>query len=89
MQFLKELIPADRWKLPVILIAGIFTGLGIFSFHISNAPAYLGDKPETCVNCHIRRLRVLSSQPGRFPHILRTEICKAVHFGHVGDFKTI
>jgi len=50
---LKKLLPPDRWKLPVILAAGIFTGLGIFSFHLSNAPSYLGDKPETCVNCHI------------------------------------
>lgn len=53
MGFLKTLIPPDRWKLPVLLAAGIFSGLGIFSFHISNAPSYLGDKPETCVNCHI------------------------------------
>jgi cytochrome c nitrite reductase small subunit len=53
MQFLKKLIPPERWKLPVLLACGIFTGLGLFSFHISNAPAYLGDKPETCVNCHI------------------------------------
>jgi cytochrome c nitrite reductase small subunit len=53
MQFLKKLIPPDRWKLPVILAGGIFTGLGIFSFYISNALAYLGNKPETCVNCHI------------------------------------
>jgi len=53
MQFLKKLIPPDRWKLPVILAGGIFTGLGIFSFYISNALAYFGNKPETCVNCHI------------------------------------
>jgi cytochrome c nitrite reductase small subunit len=53
MQFLKKLIPPDRWKLAVLLSGGIFTGLGIFSFYISNAPAYLGNKPETCVNCHI------------------------------------
>jgi len=53
MQFLKKLTPPDRWKLPVLLASGIFTGFGLFSFYISNAPAYLGDKPETCVNCHI------------------------------------
>jgi cytochrome c nitrite reductase small subunit len=53
MQFLKKLIPPDRWKLAVLLAGGIFTGIGIFSFYISNAPAYLGNKPETCVNCHI------------------------------------
>ena len=52
-QFLNKLVPPDNWKLSVILALGIFTGLGIFSFHISNASSYLGDKPETCVNCHI------------------------------------
>lgn len=53
MQFLKKLIPPDEWKLPVLIAAGIFCGLAVYSFHISRAPSYLGDKPETCVNCHI------------------------------------
>ncbi|MDX9929450.1 MAG: cytochrome c nitrite reductase small subunit [Bacteroidales bacterium] len=53
MGLLKKLMPPDRWKLPVILVLAIFTGLALFSFHISNAASYLGDKPETCVNCHI------------------------------------
>jgi cytochrome c nitrite reductase small subunit len=53
MGFLKKLIPPDSWKLSVLIILGIFTGLFFFSFYISNAPSYLGDKPETCVNCHI------------------------------------
>lgn len=53
MRIFKRFIPPDRWRLPVIITAAIFTGLGLFAFHISNAPSYLGDKPETCVNCHI------------------------------------
>jgi len=53
MGFLKKLEPPDKWKLPVILILAVFTGIALFSFHISNATSYLGDKPETCVNCHI------------------------------------
>jgi len=53
MSFLKKLIPPDKWKLPVLLISSVFIGLFIFSFYISNALSYLGDKPETCVNCHI------------------------------------
>jgi hypothetical protein len=35
------------------MAAAVFAGLGLFAFYISNAPSYLGDKPETCVNCHI------------------------------------
>jgi cytochrome c nitrite reductase small subunit len=53
MGLLKKLIPPEQWKLPVILLLAVFTGIGLFSFHISNASSYLGDKPETCVNCHI------------------------------------
>ncbi len=45
--------PPTGWKLPVILILAIFSGLAFFIFYISNAPSYLSDKPETCVNCHI------------------------------------
>ncbi|MGF7138072.1 cytochrome c nitrite reductase small subunit [Roseimarinus sediminis] len=53
MKIIKNLIPPDPWKLPVIVMLGIFSGLGIFVFHLSKAPSYLSDKPETCVNCHI------------------------------------
>ena len=52
-ELIKKIIPPDRWKMHVILVAGIFTGLGIYSVYVSNAVSYLGDKPETCVNCHI------------------------------------
>jgi len=53
MGFLKKLEPPDRWKFPVIVVLAVFTGIALFSFHISKASSYLGDKPETCVNCHI------------------------------------
>ncbi|PWE00708.1 cytochrome c nitrite reductase small subunit [Marinilabilia rubra] len=52
-KIIRWLIPPDPWKFPVIILLGIFTGLGAFVFHISKAPSYLSDKPETCVNCHI------------------------------------
>ncbi|MFO8023269.1 MAG: cytochrome c nitrite reductase small subunit, partial [Perlabentimonas sp.] len=53
MGILRKLTPPDRWKIPVIILLGIFFGLGAFTFHISKAPSYLSDKPETCINCHI------------------------------------
>ena len=53
MRFLRKLIPPDNWRVPVIIITGIFTGLALYSFYISRAYSYLGDIPETCVNCHI------------------------------------
>jgi cytochrome c nitrite reductase small subunit len=53
MKILNYILPPDRWKIPVIILLGILTGLGIFTFYLSKAPSYLSDKPETCVNCHI------------------------------------
>jgi len=53
MRIIRNLIPPDQWKVPVIIILGIFSGLALFVFDLSKAPSYLSDKPETCVNCHI------------------------------------
>jgi cytochrome c nitrite reductase small subunit len=51
--WLRKFIPPDQWKVSVIILLGIFTGLFLFAFYISKAPSYLSDKPSTCVNCHI------------------------------------
>ncbi len=50
---LKHLIPPPRWQFPVMIVAAIFIGLALFTLKVSNAPSYLSDKPETCVNCHL------------------------------------
>jgi cytochrome c nitrite reductase small subunit len=47
------LTPPDKWKFPVIILMGIFVGLGLYVLKLSKAHSYLGDAPETCVNCHI------------------------------------
>lgn len=52
-KILARLIPPDRWKLPVIIMLGIFFGLGFYVVYISNAISYLSDDPKTCVNCHV------------------------------------
>ncbi|MBU2650674.1 MAG: cytochrome c nitrite reductase small subunit [Bacteroidetes bacterium] len=53
LKFIKSLKPPPRWRIPVILALGIFAGLFLFAFYLSNAPSYLSDNPKTCVNCHI------------------------------------
>jgi len=50
---LKQLFPPPAWRLPVIFLLGIFTGLGILTLYLAKAHSYLSDRPETCVNCHI------------------------------------
>ncbi|MBN2480360.1 MAG: cytochrome c nitrite reductase small subunit [Bacteroidales bacterium] len=52
-RLIRFLSPPEKWKIPVIIISGILAGLILYVFYISKAPSYLGDKPETCVNCHI------------------------------------
>jgi len=53
MNFLRWLIPPDPWKFPVIILLGIFAGLGFFVLYLAKVPSYLSDNPQTCVNCHI------------------------------------
>lgn len=48
-----SVIPPPQWRLSVIILAGIITGLGFYILQISNAPSYLSDKPEACINCHV------------------------------------
>lgn len=52
-KLLQRFIPPDQWKLPVLLLAGIFAGIFSYAFYVSKATSYLSDNPQTCVNCHI------------------------------------
>jgi cytochrome c nitrite reductase small subunit len=50
---LRLIIPPENWRMIVIVLLGIFSGLSIYAFHLSKASSYLSDNPKTCVNCHI------------------------------------
>jgi cytochrome c nitrite reductase small subunit len=45
--------PPPGWQLPVTILLGILTGLGVLLFDVSQASSYLSDNPATCVNCHV------------------------------------
>ncbi|MCF8331678.1 MAG: cytochrome c nitrite reductase small subunit [Bacteroidales bacterium] len=53
MNFIKKFYPPEQWRVPVIILLGIIVGLGAYMIHISRAPSYLSDAPETCINCHV------------------------------------
>ena len=84
-RFIHHVIPPKAWRLPVIILLGIFTGLGAFVFHISNAPSYLSDKPETCTNCHI-----MTPQYATWAHSSHREHtnCNDCHVPHNNIFNT-
>jgi len=50
---LRFFIPPPKYKIAVILLLGIFSGLGFYTVYISRAWSYLSDTPETCINCHV------------------------------------
>jgi len=52
-QILKIILPPEKWRLPVILLLGIFLGLFLFILHAARATSYLSDDPTACVNCHV------------------------------------
>lgn len=83
MKLIKYFKPPDNWKLPVVLLLGIFTGLFAFVFYISNAHSYLSDEPETCVNCH-----VMAPQYATWMHSSHREsaTCNDCHVPHNNVF---
>ncbi|MGB9663577.1 MAG: cytochrome c nitrite reductase small subunit [Ignavibacteria bacterium] len=46
-------VPPQNWIVAVSFVGGIFIGLAFLVLYISNAPSYLSDKPEACINCHV------------------------------------
>ncbi|MCX6634182.1 MAG: cytochrome c nitrite reductase small subunit [Acidobacteria bacterium] len=37
------------------VLVGLLVGVGLFTFHFAQGPAYLGNDPNACANCHIMR----------------------------------
>jgi len=48
-------LPPPQWRVAVILLLGVITGIGMHILYTSRAISYLSDQPETCINCHIMR----------------------------------
>ncbi len=51
----KQLLPPPGWRFPVLILAAIFTGVGILSLYLGKVHSYISDRPEACINCHIMR----------------------------------
>lgn len=52
-KIIDTILPPHNWIIAVSFVSGTFLGLSILVLYISNAPSYLSDKPEACVNCHV------------------------------------
>lgn len=51
--FIFSFLPPPRWRVYVIFLVGVLTGIILLIFHISNATSYMSDDPEACINCHV------------------------------------
>mgnify|MGYP006277517665 CR=1 FL=1 len=82
-KLIRAITPPRRWLLPVIILAGIFVGLGAYVFYISNAPSYLSNDPKACVNCHI-----MAPQYATWSHSSHREVahCNDCHVPHNNVF---
>lgn len=76
---LKRIIPPDQWKLPVIILLGIFVGLGFYVIHISNAASYLSDDPKICVNCHVMYPQYATWERGSHGRVATCNDCHVPH----------
>jgi cytochrome c nitrite reductase small subunit len=76
---IRKLTPPEQWRMPVIVLLGIFVGMGVYAFYISKAHSYISDNPKTCVNCHI-----MAPQYATWFHSAHREVahCNDCHVPH-------
>lgn len=55
MKFLDSFIPNKKSRLftPLVVLAGVMVGLGVFIVKESELISYASDSPQACVNCHV------------------------------------
>ncbi len=51
-----------HWRTAGFLMLGVLVGMGVFLTHVSRAPSYLVDDPETCINCHVMTTQYVTWQ---------------------------
>lgn len=83
-KIIKTVSPPAKWRLPVILLMGIITGMGLYIFYVSRAWSYLSDEPATCINCHIMTPEYTS---WRHSSHSRHTTCNDCHVPHDNVFR--
>ncbi len=86
MELIKKLKPPPKWKVTVIVLIGIFTGLSAFIFHASKASSYLSDKPETCINCHVMAPQYITWSKSSHENVATCNDCHVPHNNFFNKF---
>ena len=61
------------------LSLGLTGGAALFALHVSRAPSYLSDAPETCTNCHVMTAQYVTWQHSSHA---RAATCNDCHVPH-------
>lgn len=75
-----------RWRIPCLVMLGVMAGLGLFVMHISRAPSYLVDRPETCVNCHVMATQYVTWQHSSHARHATCNDCHVPHDNLVKEY---
>ena len=83
---LERIIPPPKWKIPVLIAAGVFTGLILFILYAGNADSYLSDNPETCINCHVMNTQYATWQYSSHSNVANCNDCHIPHNNLLSKF---
>ncbi len=72
-----------RWRSLCWGALGLAAGLGVLGLHLSRAPSYLSDAPETCMNCHVMGAAYESWQHSSHGQVA---VCTDCHVPHDSTF---
>lgn len=78
-------IPA-AWRLPVWVALGVLAGLGVVAIHVSRAPSYMSDEPETCMNCHVMTQAYVSWNHSSHRDVATCNDCHVPHDNMVNHY---
>ena len=76
---IRQISPPPKWRIPVLFLLALLTGLGGLTLHLARATSYFSDDPLTCLNCHVMRSQFATWQ--RSSHT-RVATCNDCHVPH-------
>jgi len=84
-RFIDYFLPPPQWRLPVLMLLGIFFGLGVLVMYLSNAVSYLSNDPMACINCHVMATQYATWERGSHG---RATTCNDCHVPHDNIIRT-
>ncbi len=67
------------WSIAVVVLIGMFIGLGTFTFDYAEGLAYFSDDPEACLNCHVMRPQFEGWNHSSHKNVATCNSCHAPH----------